>query len=329
MTRQERAVTKEHLKSVLDGVEVKYVTRDTVVDLNKKVVGYWAGTGRGRGEDGAEGKASACEAVQDAGGGGEAGGLGDGPAGSSSGGIERTISKEYEDHDSFMHLQTRKETEVEGGEAGVECREVDVEESPRRTGGSSSGARIMQHSAMDFKGAGAACASDGLVFKAGDTVELHSLVGGYAVHNGAIGEIEQYESDIARWKVIKGRHTLEVRTENLRAVLASAHVAEPCDVASPSSSQTGRQERVSGSRDFGSQQLALVLSAGFASRTAIVSLGQQLKEHRTHKPAFSRVHFSAGGNRLSKEEIAERIAECRPGDVAGAEQLLSWLTKVR
>ena len=81
-------------------------------------------------------------------------------------------------------------------------------------------------------------------------------------------------------------------------------------------------------RSFGPEQLALALSAGFSTRAGMETLGRELKAHRTQAGAFRGLQFTAGGARLSKEQIAVRIAECRPCGVGGGEELLAWLTKV-
>ena len=77
--------------------------------------------------------------------------------------------------------------------------------------------------------------------------------------------------------------------------------------------------------EFGSQHLALVLQAAYPSQVAMRKLVQEVK---AKSEAFKAVQLSsqANGGKYSPEQIAAKIAECRPEQVASAAQLLSWLT---
>lgn len=77
--------------------------------------------------------------------------------------------------------------------------------------------------------------------------------------------------------------------------------------------------------EFGSQHLALVLRAAFPSKVAMTKLVQEVK---AKNETFKAVQLSsqAIGGKYSPEQIAVKIAECRPEQVASAAQLLSWLT---
>jgi len=85
----------------------------------------------------------------------------------------------------------------------------------------------------------------------------------------------------------------------------------------------------SGGGAFGAQHLAHVLCAAFPSMRAMTRLVQDVK---AKSDAFRPVHLSsqANGGAYTREQIATRIADCRPPQVDGnAGALLSWLVKVR
>ena len=81
---------------------------------------------------------------------------------------------------------------------------------------------------------------------------------------------------------------------------------------------------------FCDHHLADVLCNIFTTRTAITGLLSALKDK--DKPAFRAVKASSTTEgrqqQLFKEQIAQAITECRPGEVADAGGLLSWLIKV-
>ena len=82
---------------------------------------------------------------------------------------------------------------------------------------------------------------------------------------------------------------------------------------------------------FRDRHLGDVLCAAFATRKAMTEVLSFLKDK--DKPAFRAVKASitteGQQQQLSKEQIAQAIAECRPGEVRDAGGLLSWLIKVR
>ena len=81
---------------------------------------------------------------------------------------------------------------------------------------------------------------------------------------------------------------------------------------------------------FRDRHLGEVLCAAFATRKAMTEVLSFLKDK--DKLAFRAVKASitteGQQQQLSKEQIAQAIAECRPGEVRDAGGLLSWLIKV-
>lgn len=82
---------------------------------------------------------------------------------------------------------------------------------------------------------------------------------------------------------------------------------------------------------FRDRHLGEVLCAAFATKKAMTEVLPFLKDK--DKLAFRAVKASitteGQQQQLSKEQIAQAIAECRPGEVRDAGGLLSWLIKVR
>ncbi len=97
------------------------------------------------------------------------------------------------------------------------------------------------------------------------------------------------------------------------------------DPAVASISTLAKESADSRGHEFGSQHLALVLRAAFPSKVAMRKFVQEVK---AKSEAFKAVQLSsqANGGKYSPEQIAAKIAECRPEQVASAAQLLSWLT---
>ena len=97
------------------------------------------------------------------------------------------------------------------------------------------------------------------------------------------------------------------------------------DPAVASVSTLAKESADSRGDEFGSQHLALVLRAAYPSKVAMRKLVQEVK---AKSEAFKAVQLSsqANGGKYSPEQIAAKIAECRPEQVASAAQLLSWLT---
>ena len=97
------------------------------------------------------------------------------------------------------------------------------------------------------------------------------------------------------------------------------------DPAVASVSTLAKESADSRGDEFGSQHLALVLRAAFPSKVAMRKFVQEVK---AKSEAFKAVQLSsqANGGKYSPEQIAAKIAECRPEQVASAAQLLSWLT---
>jgi hypothetical protein len=84
-----------------------------------------------------------------------------------------------------------------------------------------------------------------------------------------------------------------------------------------------------GRRSFSSQHLACVLSAAVSSRDAMMKFVSDLKKQSDYcfKTVQGSTRVEGQEIKFKKEQIAERIAKCRPDGVTDAEGLLSWLVE--
>jgi hypothetical protein len=97
---------------------------------------------------------------------------------------------------------------------------------------------------------------------------------------------------------------------------------------SPAAAGTGEPVEAAGDVSFGSEHLAEVLHAALPTKVAMKELVNALKAKDA--AAFREVQLSSRSEGLySTRQIADKVAGCKPGQVAGAAELLRWLIKVR
>ena len=97
---------------------------------------------------------------------------------------------------------------------------------------------------------------------------------------------------------------------------------------SPAAAGTGEPVEATGDVSFGSESLAEVLDAALPTKVAMKELVNALKAKDA--AAFREVQLSSKSEGLySSRQIADKVAGCKPGQVAGAAELLRWLIKVR
>jgi hypothetical protein len=99
--------------------------------------------------------------------------------------------------------------------------------------------------------------------------------------------------------------------------------------SAPHSSHAASAASADGRRSFSSQHLACVLSAAMSSRDAMMKFVSDLKKQSDYcfKTVQGSTRVEGQEIKFKKEQIAERIAKCRPDGVTDAEGLLSWLVE--